>query len=81
MRGLIGSDGADLDTEFCVGCTSVDERGPDDGHGVVSSVDNEHTDQLLDTVDDEVSSQLFSLFSLVDQFLRRKTLEVAAVGL
>lgn len=79
MRSLVGSDGSDLNTVFGVCGSSVDERGTNDGHGVVSSVDNEHTDELLDTVDNEVATKLIRLFSFVDKFLGRKTFEMTAI--
>ncbi|KAH3686322.1 hypothetical protein WICPIJ_002684 [Wickerhamomyces pijperi] len=78
---LIWSDGSDLDTEVGVSGTSVGERRTDDGHRMVTTLDNQHSDKLLDTVDDEVTTHLVGLLLGLDQLIRRELLQVTAVGL
>ncbi|KAH3668898.1 hypothetical protein OGAPHI_002653 [Ogataea philodendri] len=57
------------------------ERGSDDGHRMVSSLNNQHSDQLLDTVHNEISSQFVSFLTQVDQLVRRQVFQMTSVGL
>ena len=69
-----------MDTILGVARPTVGEGATLDGHGVVSVVDLEHTDNLLNAVDDEVAPELVAFLFRPDQRCGGKALEVAAIG-
>lgn len=61
--------------------TTIGEGATLDGHGVISVVDLEHTDDFFVAVDDEVATKLVALFFGLDKSCWWETLEMAAIGL
>ena len=81
LGGLVWSNGSHLDTVLSVGGTSVGETWSDDGHWVVSALHDQHSDELLDTVDDEVATHLVGLLLVLDEVVWGHVVQVASVGL
>lgn len=80
LRCLIRTNGAYLHTELGVGVTTLHERSTDDGHGEVSLADNQHTNELLVTVDNVETAQLLGFLVVSHELVGSRLLEVAPVG-
>jgi hypothetical protein len=81
LGGLVVANGPDLHTVLGVGGATVAEGGTDDGGDVVSSGNDEETDETLVSVDDEITAHLLSFFVVGDKFGGREVTEVTAGGL
>ena len=77
---LVGSNGSYLNTELGVCVSTLDEGTTNDGHGEVPLADNQHSDELLVSVHNEVTTQFLRLFLASNELLGGRLFEVAAVG-
>jgi len=75
---LVDSYRSDRYTILRVSCSSVTERRSNDRGNVISTRDDEESYKTFVSVDDEVSTHLFSFFVMSDEFGRRKISEVTA---
>lgn len=79
LGGLVGADCSENDTVGAVSGATVLETRSIDSHGEVSLVHLEHSNDLLDTVDDEIATQLLRFFLASNQESRRVVFEVASI--
>jgi len=79
--GLIFSNATDLGTEGGVTWSSFGEGGTKEGDDVVATGENEVSDDLFVSVDDEVASEGSRLFVSGDESGGGGSFEVAARGL
>lgn len=78
-RGLVATDTSDLGSERGVTRSSLGERRSEEGDDVVTAGEDEVSDNLLVSVDDEVTSKRGRLLVRGDQRRRRRALEVASI--
>ena len=76
----IVSDATHLHCKFSVPRAAVCVWWSEESNGVVSLLDDKHSDDFLVAVYDEVPSELVGVFVKLDQFLLAETSQVTAVG-
>lgn len=77
-RSLVRSDTSNLTAVGSVGSTTLGERRSVKVDRVVSSGNNEVSDDLLVTVDDKVTTERGRFFAVLDEFSGRKALKVTS---
>lgn len=78
---LVRANAADLDGVGCIRRATVDERGPDERNNVMSSGEDEVTDETFIAVNDEVSAKFFWFLMALDEICRRHAAEITPYGL
>jgi len=81
LRCLVGPDRSYLNTVLGVCVTALDEGRSDDGHGVVPLGHDQHSDELLVAVDDEVTAEFLGFLLVLDELSGAHLLQMASVGL
>lgn len=77
-RSLVRSDTSNLTAVGSVGSTTLGERRSVKVDRVVSSGNNEVSDDLLVTVDDKVTTERARFFAVLDELSGRKALKVTS---
>ena len=81
QRRLVWPSTSNLDTIFSIRGSSVFETVSNEAEWMVAFLNNEETDYLLVSIDDEVASCLERFFFMADEFCGGQILEMAAIGL
>jgi len=79
LRSLVGTDRAENNTVGGVTRATVLETRSVDGHGEVSLVQLQHSNDLLDTVHNKVTSKLLGLLLSLNKECGRVAFEMASV--
>ena len=79
LGGLIRADAANLHTEGTVGLPTFGKGRTHERHGVVSALNDQHSYDLFDTVNNEVTAKLFRLLFPFGKIVGRQVFEVAAI--
>jgi hypothetical protein len=69
-----------LHSELCVPRSSVGVGGAEEADGVVPFLENQHTDNFLVAIDNEVPSELVLVFCQFDQLFGSQFVEVTVLG-
>jgi hypothetical protein len=81
LRGFVGANCTENDTVGSITRATVLETRSVDSHGEVSLVQLQHSNNLLDTVHNEVSSKLLRFFLSLNKERGRVVLKVTSVRL
>lgn len=76
----IVSDATHLNCELSVPRATICVRRSEKSNGIVSFLNDEHSDYFLIAIYDEVTSELIGIFVKFDQFLLAKPAQMTAVG-
>ena len=71
LRALIRPRASDRNAVLGVAWSSILKGRSDDGHWVVSPLDNQHSNEFFISVDNKVATALIAFFLSMDELLRR----------
>ena len=79
-RKIVLPNASHLDCILSVACASIAVGPPDEPHGIVLLLEQQHSDDFLVTVDDEIPSVLGLILILLNQFLGSETIQMAILA-